>query len=667
MGYRLDTLCGIFHHQAERYGDQFNFLTAKFDMEGRPINGFMSWTWSQARTEVIDLARGLIALGIKRGDCIALFSESRPRWVIADQAIQACGAIGVPLYPTVSEDELSYMLEDSEACLAFVSTQEKAHMVIKVSGKEPPIIVLMCPWEGEKPHGVYTFPELKAIGTKKVMRDTVEEEIRRVIPQDIASIIYTSGTTGKQKGVVLTQANWVANIQQSTHSEIMQRQRPLELHLKALVHLPLCHVYGRTCDYHVSGLHFGGELVFAENFQTIAHDLREVRPQVIVSIPRFYEKIHDIVKSHALRAPKIAQVLFQWSLKIGARYCECLATGKRMPPHELLQFALANLLVFDRLKRIIGLERVVMAVSGGGKLSRDVCVFFRAMGIQLIEGYGLTETSPGINLNEPELIMAKPERGMRRRLYDWIFTLTTDIMVVKQSTGASLYANPLTALKLALCYYTIIYQLRIKPGTVGKALIHTQEKIAPDGEILVKGPQVFRGYWKSPADTAEAFTADGYFKTGDIGRFDAEGFLEITDRKKELFVTSGGKNIAPHPIELGLTSRAFIDQACLIGDGRKYLTALIVPDFKELIRYAKDKNITCTDHTELLKLPEILALFQHEVDHVNTHLARYEQIKYFTLLDTPFDVATGELTPTLKIKRRVVNEKYQHHIEHMYA
>ena len=667
MGYRTDTLCGFFHSQAVRFRDDFPFLTGRFDADGRPIDRFTSRTWGQTREEVIALARGIIALGIKRGERVAIYSESRPRWIIADQAVQASGAVGVPLYPTVSEEELGYMLDDSESRLVIVSTPEKARLVIKVSqGKDMPLIVCMSPWDGEKIEGLYTFAQVMDLGKGKVSRDTVEEGIQRVIPDDIASIIYTSGTTGKQKGVILTQANWVASLHQCSASEIMERTGRRELHLKALVHLPLCHVYGRMSDYHTVGLKMGGELVFAESYQTIARDLREVRPNVINSIPRLYEKTYEIVHSVLKRAKPRYQAIYRWAMAQGKIYVECMATGKRMPPHKLMLFGLANMLVFDRLKKEMSMDRVVMACSGGGKLSSEICVFYRALGIQLIEGYGLTETTAINHLNAPEICLDKPPTGVFKVLYDFIMELTVTLMVARQALGQSPYMNPISSLLLTLCYNTLIYRLKVKPGFVGRPVPWTIEKIAPDGEIMIKGPQVFKGYWKRPEDTAEAFTPDGFFKTGDIGQVDADGFLKITDRKKELFVTSGGKNVAPHPIEVALIERPFIDQACLLGDGRKYLTALIIPDFDSLKRYAKDKGLAHASDSELVNHPDIRALIIREVDQVNASLARYEQIKYFTILDKPFDIASGELTPTLKVKRRVVNEKYRDQIEKMY-
>ncbi|HQI23443.1 MAG TPA: AMP-binding protein, partial [Smithella sp.] len=323
------------------------------------------------------------------------------------------------------------------------------------------------------------------------------------------------------------------------------------------------------------------------------------------------------------------------------------------------------ILVFNKIKKTAGLDHVVLGISGGGKLSKEVCVFIRALGIQLAEGYGLTETSPVINFNEPEFATSfdiSKASWFQKKMLD----LTVDLMVTKQAKGLSPYTNPLRSLSLSLAYNTLAHKLQIKPGTVGRPALWTEEKIAEDGEILVKGPQVFQGYWNLPDATKEAFTDDGWFKTGDIGEFDKDGFLTITDRKKELFVTSGGKNIAPHPIELALTAKPYIDQVCLIGDARKYISALVVPDFQELHRFSKHNGIPACSDKDLLANEQVKELIQKQVDEVNEALPRYEQIKYYKLLDKPFSVETGELTPTLKLKRRIVFEKFKDDIESMY-
>ena len=669
MAYRDDTLCGMFHNQALRYGDGHTFLMGKFDAHGAPADEFHTISWRQARQEVLDLARGLIALKLNRGDTAVIFAESRPRWIIADQAIQACGAIGVPLYPTVSHEELTYMIRDSQAKMIIVSTRDKAEQILEIRKTDNALnkipIILMSPWNGPKVKGVFTFGQVMKKGEEVACAD-VEERIQRVIPEDTVSIIYTSGTTGKPKGVVLTHSNFISNIIQSTRSELMVRQKEKDLHLVSLVHLPLCHSYGRTTDYHVAGLYFGGVLAFAQSYDTIARDLLEIRPNVITSIPRFFEKTYDIIQSSISRQKPVYRALFNWAMKKGEIYVDAMAQGKRVSLLNLNMFGLANRFVFDKLKKMMGMDRLVMAASGGGKLSKEVCTFFRALNIQLSEGYGLTETSPIINFNQPEIIDNGNHGRLYQKFHDRIMNMTTDIMVTKQAQGISPYANPIDSIKLGICYSTILYKLRVKPGTVGRPVLWTEEKIAPDGEVLVRGPQVFKEYWKLPDETKDAFTQDGWFKTGDIGSFDEEGFLMITDRKKDLFVTSGGKNIAPHPIEVALVTMPYIDQACLVGDGRKYLSALIVPDFSELGRYAKKNGITYEDNAELVHNPQVNALITKQVDAVNATLARYEQVKYFKILENPFTIESGELTPTLKVKRRVVFERYKTQIQELY-
>jgi len=668
MAYRMDTLCGIFHNQALRYGDQVELLRAKFDKNGNPSSEWHSRTWKETREEAIGLAKGLIVLGLKKGDRIVIFSESRPRWIIADQAIQVCGAIGVPLYPTLTLEELKYMTADSGSKIVIASNQDRAEMAIKAKAQGVPIekIIVMCSWNGAKPEGVYTFDEVIALGKGKISDEDVEKNINSVTPDDVASIIYTSGTTGKQKGAILTQKNWVANLHQASNSTLVRRQRELGLHLTFLVHLPMCHVFGRTSDYHVGALQQGGILVFAESFEKIPKNLQEIRPNVVVSIPRLWEKIYDTTKSVVARQNETTKSIFNWALKLGEKYSDAMSNATRMGQIDLLQFALANVLVFNKIKKTAGLDRVVLGISGGGKLSKDVCVFIRSLGIQLSEGYGLTETSPVINFNEPEFNSSfdiSKAGWFDKKMVD----LTVDLMVTKQAEGLSPYTNPIRSLSLSLAYNTVAHKLQIKPGTVGKPVMWTEEKIAEDGEILVKGPQVFKGYWNLPEATQESFTEDGWFKTGDIGEFDSDGFLRITDRKKELFVTSGGKNIAPHPIELAITAKPYIDQVCLLGDAKKYITALIVPDFSELHRFSKHNGIPAGSDKDLVANDQVKALIQKQVDEVNETLPRYEQIKYYKVLDKPFSVESGELTPTLKLKRRIVLEKYKDDIESLYV
>lgn len=666
MGYSENTLCGLFHAKALEHGDAKTFLMGRFDANGDPADDFHSITWAETRRQVLEFASGLMAIGIERGDKVAVFSESRPRWIIADQAIQVAGGVEVPLYPTSSQDELAYMAADS-GCRAIVcSTRDKVDMACRARSKAAlDVVVCMESLKGEREQGVYHFNEVMDIGRKSFDPAVLENGINQARPDDFVSIIYTSGTTGRPKGAMLTHANFIAAMNQVTAPTLLKRQAmDKSLHLLFLVHLPICHVYGRTCDYHSGGLKQSGVLAFEPDFQNLARSILELRPNVIISIPRFFEKVYDQVGAVVSRQRPLAKKMFAWAMRQGEKFTDAMARGERLGQLDLIMFSQANVLVFNKVRKMAGLDRLVMAGSGGGKLSREVCTFIRSMGIQLSEGYGLTETAAILNYNAPEF------RGMngseltwfQSKMVDW----TLDAMVRLPAQGKSPYTDPIGALKLSIAYNTVAYRLQVKPGTVGKAVAWTEEKIAQDGEILARGPQIFKGYWNMPQETRDAFDDEGWFLTGDIGMFDEDGFLQITDRKKELFVTSGGKNVAPHPIELALTARPFIDQVCLTGDGEKYLTALVVPDFDELRRYARKKGLGVDDPSALVCLDEVRALIGEQVDQVNRTLARYEQIKYLTILPKPFSVEDGELTPTLKLKRRVIKERYGEQIRGMY-
>jgi long-chain acyl-CoA synthetase len=666
MGYSENTLCGLFHAKAMEHGDSKTFLMGRFDHNGDPTGDFRSLTWGETRRQTLEFAAGLMALGINRGDKVAIFSESRPRWIIADQAIQAVGGVEVPLYPTSSQEELAYMTADSSCRAIVCSTRDKVEMACRVRSEAPlDIVICMESLQGEREQGVYHFNEVMDMGRKAFDQAALDRSINEARTEDLVSIIYTSGTTGRPKGAMLTHANFIAAMNQLTAPTLLKRQAmDKSLHLLFLVHLPICHVYGRTADYHSGGLKQSGVLAFEPDFQNLPRSLLELRPNVIISIPRFFEKVYDQISAVVSRQKPIAQKMFAWAMRQGEKFTDAMAKGERLGQLDLIGFSQANVLVFNRVRKMAGLDRLVMAGSGGGKLSKDVCTFIRSMGIQLSEGYGLTETAAILNYNAPEFrgLNGNELTWFQSKMVDW----TLDAMVRLPAKGKSPYTNPIGALKLSIAYNTVAYRLQVKPGTVGRAVAGTEEKIAPDGEILARGPQIFQGYWNMPQETKDSFDDEGWFLTGDIGRFDEDGFLEITDRKKELFVTSGGKNVAPHPIELAVTTRPYIDQVCLTGDGEKYLTALIVPDFHELRKYAKSKGLGVDDPAALILQDEVKALIQEQVDLVNKTLARYEQIKYFTILASPFSVEGGELTPTLKLKRRIIKERYGEQIRSMY-
>ncbi len=658
------TLCDLFQIQARRKPDSV-FLRAKFK-NGLPCESFQEITWSEALTQVRRMAQGLIALGLSKGDRVSIFSHNRPRWIISDQAIQAAGGAGVPIYPTSTNRQLEYILNDSKSRMIVVGEDNLLKQALEVRANVPGLewIIALSPSSEPVAKGVISYDDLLKKGDDIDRPDEYEARVAEVTPDTIAAIIYTSGTTGDPKGAVLSQDNFMANVRQIMNTTLNRKILEKGESFNCLCHLPLCHVYGRTSDYHVQ-MAMGGEITFAESYDKMPQNMLEVRPQLICSIPRLYEKTYEAVNMAVTRMTPLQQRIFRWAKGVGDRMVEAMSTGKRMPVTVALQMPIATRLVFDRIRKLAGMDRLVLANSGGGAISADVVRFFRAMNIQMSEGYGLTETSPVLTWNAPELIGGMPKGRIPKLCLEWML----QTMIQAQKNGVSPFTRPILALKLTIAYNFLLYRMVVKPGTVGQCLKDTEIKIAEDGEILAKGPQVFNretGYFNKPDMTAEAFTDDGWFLTGDIGHFDEDGFLIITDRKKELLVTAGGKNVAPHPIELELELDPFIEQACVVGDAKKYISAIIVPNFQQLETDLKLKGVEFTDHKSMIETPEAIALFEERLQKINQNLARYEQIKKFRLVEHAFAEETGELTPTLKLKRRVIYKKYGDLIESMY-
>ena len=352
-------------------------------------------------------------------------------------------------------------------------------------------------------------------------------------------------------------------------------------------------------------------------------------------------------------------------MNVGDAASDHMIAGEPLPPLLGIKFALANRLVYDKIRKLVGFDRLVVAGSGGAALSRDITKFFRSMNITIIEGYGLTETSSAITSNAPVFVEPLPDKWIYGKAMEWL----VDTLVIMQGSGKSPFSTLKGTLKMMVVSKKISPRFIIKPGTVGRPCKDTEIRIAEDGEVLARGPQIFRresGYFKQNSKTEDVFTEDGFFRTGDIGEIDEDGFLKITDRKKELIVTSGGKNIAPHPIEMALDLNMYIDQACVIGDGRNFITALIVPNLELLEKVAREKGIPFETNADMICHPAIIKFFDEQVAKVNQNLARYEQIKKYSLLDQPFSEETGELTPTQKMKRRIIFEKHQSEIDAMY-
>ena len=543
---------------------------------------------------------GLRDLGLEAGDKLIVLSENRPEWVISDIANLCLGGITVPIYTSLVPEQIKYIIDDSDAKIVVVSDQSQWK---KIEAIKPQLtkVTSYITCLSEAPEGVLTFAQVLERGRKmdKQNPGLFEKMALEVNPDAIASIIYTSGTTGPPKGVMLTHNNIFSNVK--TCSSIL----PFKDTDTVLSFLPLSHILERMAMF--AYLYIGMSIGFAESIDTLGENLLEVRPHIMVNVPRVLEKIYAKVIDNVLVSSSLKRKIFFWAVKVGRKYGRKKILNQPIP--KLLQFKrnLANKLVFSKVYAKTG-GRVRFFLCGGAPLSKDIAEFFYAIGLTIIEGYGLTETSPVITANTFE---------------------------------------------------------NLKFGTVGKPIPGVEVKIDEDGEILTKGPHVMNGYYKKEAEAEEAFEG-GWFHTGDIGHIDEEGFLIITDRKKDIIVTSGGKNVAPQPIEGILNLNPYISNALVIGDRRKFISALVVPNFEKLEEYAKQNNITYKDHSDLVKNEEIVRFIQEEVDRSTPNLASYEKVKKVAILDREFEIEKGEITPTLKVKRNIIGEKYKGMIDAMY-
>ena len=556
-----------------------------------------------------DFSLGLGALGVEPGDRVAILSDSRPEWVVADLAALTAGAVSVPIYPTLPEAQVRYILADSGARVVVVADDEQAAMVRSIWADLPVLSALVimdpatAPEEAGGPAGreELSLADAAGRGHRRLMTEDglgrrYKEHATAIAPDRLATIIYTSGTTGESKGVMLTHGNIASNVMAG--GAVVR----VDAEDVALSFLPLSHAFERAIVFLY--LYEGVTVTFAESLDTIARDLARVKPTVMTGVPRVYEKFHARVHEAVAGAPAVRRRLFHWAVRAGLRRARAALAGRRVPLLTRAQLALADRLVLATIRGRLG-GRLRFVVSGGAPLSLPIAEFFFAVGIPVAEGYGLTETSPTLTVNPVE---------------------------------------------------------RPKPGTVGPPLPGVELKIADDGEVLARGPNVMQGYYGKPEATA-AVMRDGWFCTGDIGSLDDDGYLTILDRKKELIVTAAGKNIAPNPIETELKRSPLVAEALLVGDRRAYVAALLVPDFAAL---AARTAVEGASREELVERPEVVALFDDVVAGVNAGLARHEQIKRSALLPTEFGIATGELTPTLKVKRRVVGRRWSEAIERLY-
>ena len=588
------TLNQLFFTAARRYNKP-DAMMARVDGKWQPISH------ATILERVRRIALGLSSLGVARGDRVAILSENRPEWAFADYACLTSGFADVPIYATLPAEQIPYLLEDSGAVAIFVSTPAQAAKIAGVRARCTGLRYVIAFDESARSDANMTLRDLEAKGAAADTTERAAEYERSamaVSPNDLATIIYTSGTTGAPKGVMLSHDNIHSNV------EGTRRVVPIENDV-AISFLPLCHIFQRMGDYWFFAT--GTTIAHVENFDLVPAAMQEVRPSIALSVPRLYEKMYARVLENALTGGALKKRIFFWARAVGDRWADEKLAGREPGGMLSLQYALAQRLVFSKLQARTG-GRMRYFVSGGAPLATEINKFFYAAGLTILEGYGLTETSPVIGVNTP---------------------------------------------------------VNFRIGTIGKPIDGVEVKIAPDGEILTRGPHVMKGYFNKLEATSEAIDPDGWFHTGDIGVIE-DGFIRITDRKKDIIVTAGGKNIAPQPIENLVKTNKYVSQAVMIGDRRKFPVLLIVPNYEQLEKWAKLKNLIWTDRSQLLAMPSVAAMMDKEVRSKLTGLAPFEMPKKIALLGSDFTVEGGELTPTLKVKRRVIEKNYKSLIDSLY-
>jgi long-chain acyl-CoA synthetase len=573
----------------------------KYKRDGR----WVDTTVPEFRDTVRYLATALRHGGVKPGDRVAILSENRPEWAMSDFAILANQAVTVPIYPTLLGWQIEYILNDAGASVVICSNAEKLQKLGEVRGHCPAVhTIIVCDAPATMPNGVITFAQAVDSGRRNDNdgeRARFDELRRGAKPKDLATLVYTSGTTGNPKGAMLTHGNIGSNV------DAALSQLPIHNGVTTLSILPLSHIFERMIDYAMFAR--GATIAYAESVTKVGDNLQEIRPNIFAAVPRLFEKMRARIMDNVATQSAAKQKIFRWALKIGQQRLPYRISGKPMPTRLAINSALADALVFKKIKQRLG-GRVEFVLSGGAPLSAELAAFFIGAGIDILEGYGLTETSPIITANLPD---------------------------------------------------------KRKIGTVGTLLPGLELKIAPDGEILSRGPHIMKGYWNNPEATAQAIDSEGWFHTGDIGEVDAEGYLKITDRKKDIIINAYGKNIAPQPLEALLKSSPYVGTPVLIGDRRKYLAALIVPNFEKLERDAAALGVKFDNPEELIASPRVKQIFQDEIDRFNVNLDRQEKIRRFALLPRDFTIEADEITPSLKVKRKNIDTKYKSIIDELYT
>lgn len=579
--------------------DSANRYSAKAALKEKVNGVYRSITYQEMKERVEQVAVFLLDSSLDTGDRVALLSENRPEWPIVDMGMISAGMVNVPIYPTLTASQVAYILNDSGSKGIVVSSAAQLDKVRTLLKDCPQLEWVVClddcheiELQGVR---LLDYKTLLAEGESllKTKRAELDARLQLAKPSDTVSIVYTSGTTGNPKGVMLSHSNFASNAVAAAEA------MGFNYNQTSLSFLPLSHVLERVVNYVMQ--YCGATIAYAESIDTIGDNLQEVKPSAFVAVPRVFEKIYTRILQNIENDKPLKRKIFYWALGIGKQASVYTTRGKSMPTTLAAKHALADKLVFSKIRARTG-GNLEFAVSGGAPLMKELAEFFFAVGINIYEGYGLTETSPVICINRPKYV---------------------------------------------------------KPGTVGQAIEHVEVKIAEDGEILARGPNIMQGYFNNPEATAEVINQDGWFHTGDIGEIDEEGFLKITDRKKEIIVMSNGKNVAPQPVENKLKTSPYIEQAVLVGNNQKYMAALIYPNFEALEKAAKEQGFKAESPEEVAHSKAVQDFLRKEIDQLTEEFARYEKVKKFALLTEEMTQENDCLTPTLKLKRRVIQSKYE--------
>lgn len=593
-----DTLPDVFFQTAKKYSDR-GALSHKID------GAYVDITYGECVETITDFAFGLHSLGFQKDDKAAIVCENRPEWAFSDYAVMSLGGVTVPIYPTMSAKQIEYILNDSHCRAVIVSQPEHLEAINRIFNNLKDLKYIITLFEPETPAPIDTSTWQDVIEKGKSVRQNepgiITERRKELDGTDLATIVYTSGTTGQPKGVMLTHSNFV--------EEVKYALEIIKLHENDLFlsFLPLCHIYERLAGYYLP-LYTGSKIAYAENVQTVGDNMREVHPTVMISVPRLYEKMFNLVQDNVSKSSFVKKLIFKWCVRVGKSHAQKKKRGK-LTWWIKKKYGIADKLVFKKLRMRTG-GKIRFFVSGGAPLTKEIAEFFDSAGLTILEGYGLTETTA--------LIAVNPTHDCR-------------------------------------C------------GTVGIIPSGIEVKIAEDGEICSRGPHIMLGYYNKPEETKEVFDDDGWFHTGDIGFIDEDGYLSITDRKKNIIVTSGGKNIAPQPIENLMVTSRYIEQIMMFGDRRQFPAALIVPSFENLEGYLTANGIKTSSRKEMINHPKAKEMIEGELKRLSVDLSHYELIKKFILLEEEFTQENDDLTPTMKVKRNIVEQKFAKQIEQVYA